>query len=376
MDSISAFWMPDDVTGFLPKITPSTPLALSQLPYGSSRILGQLSTELGVMTDTDLEYIISSLKGEPEVAPADTTPEVCEGILRAYVIVAAHLIHRPYFAQKKELPEAIAKPIWDFSKYVGRPPSLTYASYVLANFSNKISVRSKPSDIKVAQTLTGTSDEEWFIAVHLSAETVGAEVVAAIKRMELALQSNNIEVLTSALESIEAGVLFAKSIFAEVAGNIDPTVFRESIRPLLFGHDRIRFNGVSGNPEVTYVGETGAQSGMMRAVDIALGTRHSDHVISSFKHFVLCAPPSHQEFFERTSKTGQQLLGFINNIYIKKARRNALLAVAELRRVHLDIVNYFLVENGRKLTDKGTGGTDFLIWLGNLVNETEADANT
>lgn len=375
VNNIVAIWTPNDKIGFLPSVMPSTPLELSRSNSSSIKLVSESASNLGVMTNRELEDLVSALSNEPEVDPEDTDPALCEAILRAYVCIAAHLIHRPGFVQRKELPAPIARPIFAFSKYVKRPPSLTYASYVLANFATPIPPRTHPSEIKVAQTLTGTKDEKWFIAVHLAAESVGAEVVSAINIMAAAFPKDNSELLVSALESIESSIEFANSIFSTVIGNIDPEIFRNSVRPYLFGHSDIKFKGVSGEPNVTYVGETGAQSGMMRAVDIALGTRHSNKTSSFFKHFSLCAPPPHQKYFKQSLKIGQDLLFFSNkNKAVKSARRAALLSVAKFRRSHLDIVNYFLVSNGRKLTETGTGGTDFINWLGNLAEETEEDA--
>jgi hypothetical protein len=58
-------------------------------------------------------------------------------------------------------------------------------------------------------------------------------------------------------------------------------------------------------------------------------------------------------------------------IAVDEARRSALTAVAEFRRTHLDIVMAFLLPDGQRLASRGTGGTEFSVWLQNLISETE-----
>ena len=371
---IDELWTPNEQTGFLPSRVPATPAELAGSEHTSFRRLGSVAQNLGRMPDTEIEDLVASLASEPSVSPDGISPTDCEAVVRAYVCLAAHLIHRPRFAGHRALPAAVARPLWSFSKHVNRPPSLTYASYVLANLTAAVRGRLPAANLQIAQTPSGTPDEEWFVAVHLSVESAGGEVVTAIRLIDKALEERDGSALRRAIESVESCIQFATETMPTVQERLDADIFRNDIRPLLYGHDQIAFRGVEGNPSITYIGETGAQSGIIRAVDAVLGARHSDAMITSMNRFLACAPPTHQRYFGVASIVGQRLAKTTNDPVVREARRAALLALARFRRTHLRVVTEFLAPQGRSLADRGTGGTNFQVWLQTLINETETAA--
>jgi len=370
----NSLWSPNSHCGFLFNKPPKqvSDLISSNVPMVS--LVGSMSAYIDRLTDKEIESFINTIGNEDEITPTTFEDEEIEAIIRSYVIIAAHLIHRPYFVYRRELPATIARPLWYFSEYVGRPPSLTYASYALANFTNPLTHRMSASEIQIAQTPSCTPDEEWFVAVHLSAETAGGEVVQAINDIDEGLQEGDSAKIVKAIEAIESAMWFANEVMPTIKERMAPDVFRDKIRPLLYGHDKITFRGVPGEPTVTYVGETGAQSGMMRAADLALGTRHSESIQQSMGHFLVCAPPPHREFFKRAASIGRCLNSLTKDINVLKARRSALLAMAQFRRTHLNVVVDYLVPDGKRLSERGTGGTNFTDWLQRIIDETEADA--
>lgn len=338
-------------------------------------MLGSVTPTLGALTDYEIEQLVQDLGASPHVAPEDMSPIECEAVTRAYVMLAAHLIHRPRFAERRELPASVALPLWQLSAFVGRPPSLTYASYVLANSVTSIRPRMPTTELKIAQTPSGTTDEEWFVAVHLSVESIGGEVVKAIDTLEKALDCDDEELVINALQSIQSSLVFAKSIMPTVLEGVNPEIFRNQIRPLLYGHDRIVFRGVSGEPVITYIGETGAQSGVIRAADAVLGIPHSDGITASMNRFLSCAPPTHRKFFGKATSLGQSLVSRLGQKAVREIWRSAVETLAEFRGTHFEVVNHYLAPTGKSLAERGTGGTDFQVWLKRLVNETK-DAAT
>jgi indoleamine 2,3-dioxygenase len=323
------------------------------------------------MSDEELDSFVQALPQEPDLDPTSTSPEEREGIIRAYVTLAAHLIHRQTFSSRRELPPGVARPLWDFSELVNRPPSLTYASYVLANFTTAVRGRIPADELKIAQTPTGTADEDWFIAVHLSVETAGGPIVDAGLVIEQALESGDESLLVGAMESIESSVVFATEVIPTIRERLSADVFVKTIRPLLYGHDQIRFRGVPGEPVVTYIGETGAQSGAIRAADAMLGTHHAEATHASMNRFLACAPPSHQRFCKRASGLGQRLTITAKSPSVRAARRSALNALANFRRVHFEVVAEYLMPLGKSVVSHGTGGTNFKAWLRQIVDESE-----
>jgi indoleamine 2,3-dioxygenase len=374
MTEIERFWTPNEKTGFLPLGVPSTPAQLAASSSSTMRALGSVTPTLGSLSDDELDEFVASLPDEPDFGPKSVSSAECEGVTRAYVCLAAHLIHRPRFVDRRELPASVARPLWAFSEHLGRPPSLTYASYVLANFMAPVEQRSATEDLRIAQTPTGTEDEEWFVGVHLSVESAGGQVIAAIERIHKGLEFGDEESAIDGIQSIESCMIFAEAVMPTIRDHLDPTVFRNEIRPLLYGHDQIAFRGVPGEPTVMYIGETGAQSGMIRAADAVLGAAHSNSIMTSMNRFLRCAPPIHQQFFEHASAVGRRLVDFSSSKRVSEARRAALRSIARFRRTHLMVVTDFLVPEGKSLAERGTGGTEFQVWLKHMIDETEAAA--
>ena len=375
IEAMDELWTPNKETGFLPRSTPVTPAELASSKYASLNVLGLIAPKLGHILDDELQAFVSSLPGEPDIDFSLESPELCEAATRGYVNLAAHLIHRPGFASRRELPAAVARPLWSLSKYVKRPPSLTYASYVLANFTAPIRKRAPARDLGIAQTPSGTADEEWFVAVHLSVESAGGEVVNAICDIDKAFDGGYDRLLLQAINAIESCMVFASQVMPTVRERLDPIVFRDDIRPLLYGHDQICFQGVENSPAVTYIGETGAQSGVIRAVDAELGVSHSEAMIGSMNRFLACAPPVHQQFFKRAAKLGLRLATGTWSSDIREARRAALTALAVFRRTHLHVVSEYLAPEGKNLVSLGTGGTNFKAWLQRLIDDAETAAS-
>ena len=248
---------------------------------------------------------------------------------------------------------------------------LTYASYTLANFTTPVHHRTAAADLQIAQTPSGTADEDWFVAVHLSVESASGEIVDALHVIDKALKEHDQSALVSAIEAIESCITFATAVMPTVRERLDPDVFLNDIRPYLYGYENICFRGVQGDPMVSYIGETGAQSGIIRAADTALGTHHSESMMAAMDRFLVCAPPTHQEFFKYAVGIGQQL-AIAREPSVQNARRSALRALSEFRRVHYDIVGYYLAPKEKSLVDTGTGGTRFGVWLQQMIDETEA----
>src|SRR6185369_9009956 len=98
---------------------------------------------------------------------------------------------------------------------------------------------------------------------------------------EDALHSDETSVLVSSLSMVESFLQFAAETLPSIRERLDAAVFRDTIRPLLYGHTRLIFRGVPGEPRLTYLGETGAQSGAIRGADALLGIRHSEGMLAT-----------------------------------------------------------------------------------------------
>jgi len=209
----------------------------------------------------------------------------------------------------------------------------------------------------------------------VSVESASGEVVDAANVIEKALEENDDGALIRSMYSIESCVAFITEVVPTLRERLEPAVFRNKIRQLLYGHDQVRFAGVEGNPTVTYVGVSGAQSGIVRAVDAILGVQHSGAMASSMKPFSACASESHRDFFARASRLGSRLAALRGNSRLSQARRMALASLVRFREVHLDVVSDYLKSGEETAERKGTGGTNFDSWLLDLIHETQEAAS-
>ena len=368
---IEQMWTAGRRNGFLTADIPESTHAVADLPHPAMELIGTKSPTLASSSAKEIDELVADLGGCPDSEFGALSAGMTEAVLRCYVSIAAHLIHRPGLAERRALPRAVARPLWELSQIVDRPPSLTYASYVLSNFTTPVAPRTAAADFAVGQTPSGTADEEWFIAVHQSVESVGGEVVAAVDAIDVGLTEQDGAALSNALDSIESCLDFAVRTMPTIRERLDPEVFRDEIRPLLYGHDVITFEGVHGAPQVSYIGETGAQSGVIRAADALLGTRHTPGMVTSMNRFLDCAPPWHQRYLIKVAGIGSKLAQAELPTRIREARRRALCALTEFRRVHLSVVTDYLAPEGTSLSERGTGGTHFQVWLQRLIDETD-----
>ncbi|HEY4261350.1 MAG TPA: hypothetical protein VGM98_14380 [Schlesneria sp.] len=367
------YWTPGTSNGFLPMQVPLVADQFSKAQHSALKWLFSLASHVYEFSDTRLSEEIDRAQVCSSDLLEEMPTEACEGLLRCYVFVASHRIHRPVFSLNPWLPPALAVPIWKLSQRLGRPPALTYASYVLANLQKMPSVMGPIECIELAGTLSGTRDEEIFIAAHLAVESAGGMVVEAIDQIRVGIETKADAPVITGLKTIAKVMQFSTSVISSIVDEMDPHVFRTQIRPWLYGFSKIVFRGVPGNPSVDYVGETGAQSGVIRAVDAILGIHHSDVTSVAMKRFLACAPPPHQEYIMGVNRLGAALKLRAEELAVKVAYQSTIAAVADFRKAHWGVVSQFLLPEGRPLVERGTGGTDYTKFLPDLIAETEAE---
>jgi indoleamine 2,3-dioxygenase len=349
------FWTVDEEIGMLPaaaarldRLAGGHPLArmeelASALPHTPTKVLAQA---------------LSSREVAEWRAPLD--PPAHEAALRTFAFLAARCIHDGLDADRV-LPRVLALPLLSLAQQSGRPAGLTYASYVLANCAATPQRRTSPDDILVLRTFSGTADEAWFIAVHLAVESIGPEIVAALDGCAAAHGGPE---LVAYLATIEDALHWATHALSRIRDGINPEVFRARIRPNLHGFSKVKFGDVSG-PVVSYVGETGAQSGLIQSLDCLLCVRHSRTMDRALLRFRQCAPPPHRATVDRAVSIGKEVSSAARvDTQVRKAYVGALDALFEFRRLHASIVEDYLLGGV-----KGTGGTSGHGWLRALSDD-------
>jgi indoleamine 2,3-dioxygenase len=322
----------------------------------------EMSATLAHVSPDDLRTAIESWT--PPTNLDRLTPGAAEAALRAYALLATRAIHGDRGVRDRRLPRAVAQPLLQLSRAAGRPPGLTYASYVLANWSQPPLPRSQPEDIVVARTFSGTSDEAWFIAVHLAVETIGGEVVRAIADCRSALDTGSPGALVGGLEVLAGAIGWSAAVLDRIGERLDAQVFRDVVRPNLHGFSGVVFE-TDPPVSVSYIGETGAQSAMVHAVDLALAVRHAEVIERSFARFRACAPPQHREYMAFAATVGREIASLAStDADLRRAYVRALLELQAFRDRHARIVEHYLFAG-----TKGTGGTSGHPWLRSIRDD-------
>lgn len=371
MNEIADYWAPNSETGFIAKRAPSSVSELTSSSCEFSSLLGEYSHSFGTMSDVELAAFARDLPPPSTESSSLTRPKMYEGLLRALVSAAVHFIHRPGLKEMKRVPHSIAVPMFRYSELVGRPPSLTYSSYVLANYEGVILPKSRAEDLKIAQTPSCTKDEEWFVAVHLAIESAGGGVYDAISKIESGIKANDAALIVYGLGEVKSTMEFACQIMPTIFKRLSKDVFLERVRFLLYGHGEVELEGVNGGQKFSYVGETGAQSGVIKAVSTILGVKHNKEVRGDLRGFLNCAPPLHQKYFGETELLSDRLVALSDNAEVSNARKEALGELSRFRKLHLKVVSEYLsVSNPNSI---GTGGTVFSKWLNKLISDTDRE---
>ena len=94
--------------------------------------------------------------------------------------------HAPGLPATDRLPAAIAVPLVELAKRVGRPPILSYASYCLHNWRRLDPAGPIALDnIALLQNFStpgdGKSDEDWFILVHVNIEAYAGPALRSVQ---------------------------------------------------------------------------------------------------------------------------------------------------------------------------------------------------
>jgi indoleamine 2,3-dioxygenase len=125
------------------------------------------------------------------------------------------------------------------------------------------------------------------------------------------------------------------------------------------------YEGVDEAP-MDHRGETGAQSSVVPTLVALLKiphrpTRLTDH-LADMRRFM---PAEHRALIEHA-----EALPSVREFVARDTFNDALEALATFRETHLDFARTYIA---RWVTDpRGTGGTPYLEWLGQLIDETRS----
>jgi indoleamine 2,3-dioxygenase len=355
--------------GFLPSADPIKRLYLPDASQIENLAFNLPKSVANHTVRHDLCNDLSQIKDINDFLDAISTPEQAERAMMLFSYFASSFIHAPGEPKVYVLPKEIAVPLTKLGQMVSRPPILSYASYCLYNWE-RIDP-SKPielENIKLLQNFTlsdGRRDENWFILIHVDIEAKAAFAVDAIQQM---LTCKEEEVIGEILTDLYNAMTGMYETLCRMEEECSTDVYFSKVRPYIFSYENIIFEGVGAEP-LTYRGETGAQSSCIPAIQTALGIKHKDSMLTvHLKDMRNYMPVTHRNWLSELEQDRNFRMWAVK-LNLKDEYNKCVERLFDFRNKHLEYaVNYIQ----KKVADpKGTGGTPYIKWLSDLVNETK-----
>ena len=289
---------------------------------------------------------------------------------------------------EKILPEVISKPWVKLSKYLGRPPILSYASYCLDNWY-KVNKKEPVSldNVALINNFLGGVDEDWFVTIHVCIEDAAGDAINAAYKLSRLNESNNVDDFNTNLKKILMSLKNVNNIFSKMPEKCDPYIYYHRVRPYIFGtkdnpdlkKGLIYENQFNNKPQF-YRGETGAQSSIIPFLDGALGIYHSNdnlrHYLNEMRDYM---PPKHRKMIEDVEKRSKAKDLISQSKKLMNVYNNCLEEIRKFRAMHLEYAATYIHKQAQVhntfgtggSTIRGTGGTPFMKYLKKHRDETQ-----
>lgn len=355
--------------GFLPTYEP-----LRELPRGF-----EAWEEMAL--DVSARYLVGrvrrDLAGLPELDPNPLAdgPEVERAMLLLTFFAGAyvHATDPP----SASLPPPLARPLVALSRRLGRPPILSHASLAMHNWRRLDP--SGPIEVENLANLVGihgSTDETWFLTIAVAIEACGGEEPARIVRMEIAAEAGDSETVAAGLGRLGETIRRVTVLTERTREGCDPHVFYHRVRPAFSGwfEPGVRYEGTDLAEPLVLAGGSAAQSPLIQSFDAALSVEQPGAARGPHLDMRRYMNPRHRRFIEAVEQSGaiRRLAAAGRSKAVRAAYDDALTALAELRRVHMAIVNDYIVRQADPgAAARGTGGTDFRRFLGGAIAGTE-----
>jgi len=264
------------------------------------------------------------------------------------------------------LPRNLAEPLTNAAKRLRRPPILSYDGYALYNW--KRFHKDGPialGNIDTIQNFVHLYDERWFILVHVEIEAIAAEILSAIATIKRRLMDDNAADLSVDLWRIEKAVRRQVAVLKRIPEHMNSKLYYKTFRPYIRFFENVTYEGAD-QPPAHFRGETGAQSSIMPTLVAFMKISHqrsvlTDHLVDMRRYM----PAEHRALIEEV-----EAMPDIRSPMHKEPYNAILDAMAAFRRVHYGWAEEYI----NRWTDdpRGTGGTPYMQWLRQMLDETEA----
>ncbi len=368
--------------GFLmnpdPIVSLKDALANSPIPAAELAHTAALAADLPHLLET--HHVRAALEELPAVdlwalhLPLDQVDfRLVERLMQIYTYFASAFVYATDEAPEQRIPAGIAVPLVQLADMVERPPILSYAGYVLGNWqlidpAGGITV----DNTRLVQHFLGNDDELWFIRIHVDIEARAAGALDAVQRAATAAANDDVDVLGDALLLVATSICQMITSFRRMPEGCDSDAYYFNVRPHIFGFNDVVYEGAFGNQPQTFRGQNSVQSSIIPALVAALGLQHETTGLTQHLDIMKAYMPKPQrEFIEsmRAAPIRDAVLRHRDRRALAEAYNECLRQVREFRSLHYRYANSYLAEKVEN--PLGAGGTIFMDWLRQLIDETD-----
>jgi indoleamine 2,3-dioxygenase len=277
------------------------------------------------------------------------------------------------------LPANLATPLCRACRLLKRPPILSYDGYALYNW--KRFRKDQPialGNIDTIQNFVHLYDEHWFILVHVEIEAVAARILDAIAKVEVALSLGERTIVDGALWAIAMAVSDQAKVLRRIPEKMDPALYYKTFRPYIRFFENVFYEATEQRPiadsdghapamvRMNFRGETGAQSSIMPTLVSFMKIPHRPSMLTNhladMRNYM---PAEHRHVIEVV-----EAMPSIRELADGQAYNAVLDAIADFRAVHYGWAQEYI--NHWTDDPRGTGGTPYMEWLRQLIEETRA----
>lgn len=278
--------------------------------------------------------------------------------------LASAYINQVGFSKFTELPANLAMPLYKACQILQRPPILSYDGYALYNWKKlKDDGPIALGNIDTIQNFVQLYDEHWFILVHVEIEAIAAEIFSEVIKFPELIKDQKIESINKSLDIIAKAVRKQEEVLKRIPENMDPALYYKTFRPYIRYFENVHYLGTDLQPQ-NQRGETGAQSSIMPCLVAFMKIPHKPSVLTNHLLDMRNYMPHRDRLFIQWI---EQLPAFKQQVSAESF--NAVLdAIADFRKVHFSWAEEYI--NRRTNDPRGTGGTPYMLWLKQLIDET------
>jgi len=362
--------------GFLPDADPLVSFRDDPVPSGASDRLDALDA----LADALPDHVADGDLRERTRALDPVGGDVCDALTDRQLVrlrqvsgfLASAHVHLADADPVDAVPAGVAVPLYESSARLDRKPMLAYDTQALHNWRLR-----DPSEgftvenVDPLLSFTELDDEDWFYAVHVAIEAAAGRALVAGGVAYRGVATDDPALVEAACREIAEALGECTRVMQRMTEGNDPAVFATAYRPYFNGFDEVVYAGVDAldGPQ-SFRGGSGAQSSVMPAIDGALDVDHAaTSLVDHLRDMRPYMPPEHRAVVaEFEAADGLRAFVADGDPAVVDAYNDAIDALHDFRKIHLSQVVQYIVAATDDAT--GTGGTDFMQFLGTMRDET------